>query len=131
MCGKAFEPIKLFNALSPLDFPVLTVWRSRTASGTSRDITGSLGMTKLVDGTASVWAHLFSFLGGPHNCIGWRGSLAEMKSLLSILIRTFEFELAVPPEGMNTLRMAVQSPVVIGEEEKGPQLPMRMRRVQT
>ncbi|KAJ7869957.1 cytochrome P450 [Mycena olivaceomarginata] len=24
-----------------------------------------------------VWSHLFSFLGGPHNCIGWRFSLAE------------------------------------------------------
>ncbi|KAJ7731394.1 cytochrome P450 [Mycena metata] len=76
-----------------------------------------------------VWAHLFSFLGGPHNCIGWRFSLAEMKSLLYILIRAFEFELAVSPDKIATLRTAVQRPMVIGEEEKGPQLPMRVRRV--
>ncbi|KAJ7738946.1 cytochrome P450 [Mycena metata] len=77
-----------------------------------------------------VWAHLFSFLGGPHNCIGWRFSLAEMKSLLYILIRTFEFELAVSPVKITTVSTAVQRPVVIGEEDKGPQLPMRVRRVQ-
>ncbi|KAJ7184935.1 cytochrome P450 [Mycena filopes] len=76
-----------------------------------------------------VWAHLFSFLGGPHNCIGWRFSLAEMKSLLYILIRTFEFELALPVEKITTARAAVQRPVVVGEEHKGPQMPLRVRRV--
>jgi cytochrome P450 len=43
-----------------------------------------------------VWAHLLSFLGGGHNCIGYRFSLAEMKALLFVLLRAFEFELAVP-----------------------------------
>ncbi|KAJ7161732.1 cytochrome P450 [Mycena filopes] len=76
-----------------------------------------------------VWAHLFSFLGGPHNCIGWRFSLAEMKSLLYILIRTFEFELALPVERITTARAAVQRPIVVGEEHKGPQMPLRVRRV--
>ncbi|KAJ7142233.1 cytochrome P450 [Mycena epipterygia] len=33
-----------------------------------------------------------------NNCIGWRFSLAEMKSLLCTLVRTFEFKLAVPAE---------------------------------
>ncbi|KAJ7911908.1 cytochrome P450 [Mycena leptocephala] len=77
-----------------------------------------------------VWAHLFSFLGGPHNCIGWRFSLAEMKSLLYTLIRTFEFELAVPPEAIGATRTAVQRPILVAEPEKGPQLPLRVRRVQ-
>ncbi|KAJ7224933.1 cytochrome P450 [Mycena haematopus] len=78
-----------------------------------------------------VWSHLFSFLGGPHNCIGWRFSLAEMKSLLYTLIRTFEFELAVPQEEVTVGgRTAVQRPSLVSEPEKGPQLPMRVRRVQ-
>ncbi|KAF8202624.1 cytochrome P450 [Mycena galopus ATCC 62051] len=77
-----------------------------------------------------VWSHLFSFLGGPHNCIGWRFSLAEMKSLLYTLIRTFEFELAVPQEAITTGWQAVQRPILIDDPAKGPQLPMRVRRVQ-
>ncbi|KAJ7816628.1 cytochrome P450 [Mycena olivaceomarginata] len=77
-----------------------------------------------------VWSHLFSFLGGPHNCIGWRFSLAEMKSLLYTLIRTFEFELAVPPEAIGTGTIAVQRPLLVAEPGKGAQLPMRVRRVQ-
>ncbi|KAF7358749.1 Cytochrome P450 [Mycena sanguinolenta] len=76
-----------------------------------------------------VWSHLFSFLGGPHNCIGWRFSLAEMKCLLYTLIRTFEFELAVSPEELTVGRTAVQRPMLISDPTK-PQLPMRMRRVQ-
>ncbi|KAK7000537.1 cytochrome P450 [Favolaschia claudopus] len=42
-----------------------------------------------------VWANLFTFFAGPHNCIGFRFSLAELKALLFILIRGFEFEPAV------------------------------------
>ncbi|KAJ7816630.1 cytochrome P450 [Mycena olivaceomarginata] len=78
-----------------------------------------------------VWAHLFSFLGGPHNCIGWRFSLAEMKSLLYTLIRTFEFELAVKPEEIFTGTTAIQRPILVNEPKKGPQLPMRVRKVQS
>ncbi|KAJ6489764.1 cytochrome P450 [Mycena sanguinolenta] len=79
-----------------------------------------------------VWSNLFSFLGGPRNCIGWRFSLAEMKSLLYTLIRTFEFELAVLPETIiSTGSTAVQRPMLIGEPGKGAQLPLRLRKVQT
>ncbi|KAF7354240.1 Cytochrome P450 [Mycena venus] len=77
-----------------------------------------------------VWSHLFSFLGGPHNCIGWRFSLAEMKSLLYTLVRTFEFELAVRPEAIGTTRTGVQRPMLVDEPEKGAQLPMHVRRVE-
>ncbi|KAJ6566557.1 cytochrome P450 [Mycena capillaripes] len=77
-----------------------------------------------------VWSHLFSFLGGPHNCIGWRFSLAEMKSLLYTLIRTFEFEMAVSPEAIGTGRTAVQRPCLLDDPDK-PQLPMRVRKVQS
>ncbi|KAJ6450783.1 cytochrome P450 [Mycena sanguinolenta] len=75
-----------------------------------------------------VWSHLFSFLGGPHNCIGWRFSLAEMKSLLYTLIRMFEFELAVSPEELIAGYTAIERPTLVSDPTK-PQLPMRVRRV--
>ncbi|KAJ6457130.1 cytochrome P450 [Mycena vitilis] len=79
----------------------------------------------------AVWSHLYSFLGGPHNCIGWRFALAEMKSLLYTLIRTLEFEMAVPAEAIGeTATGAVQRPLLLAEREKGPQLPMRVRKIQ-
>lgn len=53
-----------------------------------------------------------------------------MKSLLYTLIRTFEFELAVPPEAIGTGTVAVQRPLLVAEPGKGAQLPMRVRRVQ-
>ncbi|KAJ7498084.1 cytochrome P450 [Mycena galericulata] len=62
-----------------------------------------------VNAIPGVWANLFTFFAGPHNCecsppilrfenrctfpgIGFRFSLAEIKVMLFTLIRTFEFE---------------------------------------
>ncbi|KAJ7144224.1 cytochrome P450 [Mycena epipterygia] len=78
-----------------------------------------------------IWSHLFTFLGGPHNCIGWRFSLAEMKSLLYTLVRAFEFKLAVPAEEVCGSQTPVQRPMLVNEPEKGFQLPMLVRRVQS
>ena len=33
-----------------------------------------------------------TFLGGPKACIGYRFALAEIKAILFVLIRNFEFE---------------------------------------
>ncbi|KAJ7775995.1 cytochrome P450 [Mycena maculata] len=77
-----------------------------------------------------IYANLFTFLGGPHNCIGWRFSLAEMKSLIYTLVRNFEFQLAVAPDEICTSKTAVQRPMLVAEPEKGMQLPMLVRRVQ-
>ncbi|KAJ7061693.1 cytochrome P450 [Mycena amicta] len=80
-----------------------------------------------------VYSHLFTFLGGPHNCIGWRFSLAEMKSLIYTLTRAFEFTL---PEGLTkddivrASAVAVQRPTLRSRPEEGNQLPMRLRRIQ-
>ncbi|KAJ7714562.1 cytochrome P450 [Mycena olivaceomarginata] len=43
-----------------------------------------------------VWANLLTFFAGPHNCIGFRFSLVEMKALLFTLIRAFEFQQTRP-----------------------------------
>jgi len=71
-----------------------------------------------------VWGHLLSFLGGSRACIGYQFSIFEMKCLLFTLIRSFEFSLAVPKESIKKKAAIVQRPFVIGEEKKGPQMPL-------
>lgn len=39
-----------------------------------------------------VWGNLLTFLGGARNCIGYKFALAEMKSILFVLMRNFVFE---------------------------------------
>ncbi|KAJ7290061.1 cytochrome P450 [Mycena rebaudengoi] len=77
-----------------------------------------------VNSIPGVWAHLLTFLAGPHNCIGFRFSLAEMKALLFTLIRAFEFQPAVPKGGIGRTSTPLQRPIVLAEMEKGSQLPL-------
>ena len=39
-----------------------------------------------------VWGNLLTFLGGTRSCIGYRFALAEIKVILFVLIRNFDFE---------------------------------------
>jgi cytochrome P450 len=71
----------------------------------------------------SVWANLLSFFAGPHHCIGFRFSLAELKALLFILIRAFEFEPAVPKGGIGPTTGLLQRPRVLAENN-GSGLPL-------
>ncbi|KAJ6623702.1 cytochrome P450 [Mycena sp. CBHHK59/15] len=80
-----------------------------------------------VKAVPGVWAHLFTFLGGPRNCIGFRFALAEMKALLFILIRAFEFEPTVPVGGIGRSSTPVQRPIVLSERDKGSQMPLIVR----
>ncbi|KAJ3928287.1 MAG: cytochrome P450 [Lentinula lateritia] len=77
-----------------------------------------------------IWGHMMTFLGGPRACIGYRLSLIEMKALLFVLIREFEFELAVPSEEIIKKTMIVQRPRVKSEPEGGTQLPLLVRACQ-
>ncbi|KAJ7241311.1 cytochrome P450 [Mycena haematopus] len=62
-----------------------------------------------------VWANLLTFFAGPHNCIGFRFSLVEIKALLFTLIRAFEFEEAVKG-GIGRVTIGLlQRPRVLGE----------------
>ncbi|KAJ7480949.1 cytochrome P450 [Mycena latifolia] len=72
----------------------------------------------------SVWAHLLTFFAGPHNCIGFRFSLVEMKALLFTLVRAFEFEPGVPRGGIGQSAAILQRPVVLADAGKGSQLPL-------
>ncbi|KAJ7745809.1 cytochrome P450 [Mycena maculata] len=74
-----------------------------------------------------VWANVLSFLGGPHNCIGYRFSLAEIKVLLFTLIRAFEFEPAttkgiIVPGSVGSL----QPPRLLTGTETSSSLPLMM-----
>ncbi|KAJ7272392.1 cytochrome P450 [Mycena rebaudengoi] len=77
-----------------------------------------------VNSIPSIWAHQLTFLAGPHNCIGFRFSITEMKALLFTLIRAFEFEPACPKGGIARTATTTQRPIVVAEMEKGSQLPL-------
>ncbi|KIM23166.1 hypothetical protein M408DRAFT_28079 [Serendipita vermifera MAFF 305830] len=77
----------------------------------------------------SVWGNQLTFLAGPRACIGFKFSLIEMKALLFPLIRSFEFELAVPSEQITRKTAIVTQPEVKSEPTKGGQLPMIIRPV--
>ncbi|KAF7314835.1 Cytochrome P450 [Mycena kentingensis (nom. inval.)] len=77
-----------------------------------------------------IWSHMLSFLGGARACIGFRFALIEMKCLLFVLIRAFEFELAVPEEDIGAQQGIVLRPFVKSEKAKGHQMPLRVRRVE-
>ncbi|KAJ7636383.1 cytochrome P450 [Roridomyces roridus] len=68
-----------------------------------------------------VWAHLLTFISGPHNCIGFRFSLIEIKALLFTLVRAFEFR---PAEEIGYTSTPVKKPFVLGEKGKRGQLPL-------
>ncbi|KAL1716783.1 cytochrome P450 [Schizophyllum commune] len=80
-----------------------------------------------VKSVPSIWSHLFTFSGGPHACIGFRFSIAEMKAILFVLVRSFEFELAVDPSDVKVRTAAVQRPALKSEPENTAQLPVLIR----
>ncbi|KAJ7055863.1 cytochrome P450 [Mycena amicta] len=78
-----------------------------------------------VSAVPGVWANLFTFFAGPHNCIGFRFSLAELKALLFTLIRAFEIDPAVPKGGIGPVTAGLmQRPAVLAAKQKGSGLPL-------
>ncbi|EPT01442.1 hypothetical protein FOMPIDRAFT_1120520 [Fomitopsis schrenkii] len=76
------------------------------------------------------WSNMMTFLGGPRACIGYRFSLVEMKALIFTLIRTLEFELAVPKDDVVRQNASIQRPILRSALDKGSQLPMLIKHVQ-
>ncbi|KAF7305283.1 hypothetical protein HMN09_00779400 [Mycena chlorophos] len=65
-----------------------------------------------------VWANQFTFLAGPHHCIGFRFALAELKAILFTLLRAFEITPALPKERMGSIRSGqIQEPSVVGAKD--------------
>ncbi|KAJ7667260.1 cytochrome P450 [Mycena rosella] len=75
----------------------------------------------------SIWGNLLSFLAGPHNCIGFRFAIIEIKAILFTLIRAFEFEPGVPEGGIISSATPIQRPKVRTEPRNGGQLPLIVR----
>jgi cytochrome P450 len=72
-------------------------------------------------------SQMLSFLEGPRGCVGRVFALAESKALVCALLRTLKFESVgwevEPKQGI------VIQPRVIGQEELGMQMPLRISRV--
>ncbi|KAJ7115348.1 cytochrome P450 [Mycena epipterygia] len=85
-------------------------------------------LPEAVSDIPSVWANLFTFFAGPNNCIGFRFALVEMKALLFTLIRAFEFEAAVPKDGIGSSTAGVlQRPIVLAHKGEGTALPLILK----
>ncbi|KAF7369611.1 Cytochrome P450 [Mycena venus] len=87
-------------------------------------------LPKAVDAIPSVWGNMLTFLAGPHNCIGFRFSLAEQKALLFVLLRAFVFERAVADGEIRRTGNGLHSPFVYSEREKGSQMPLMVKAFQ-
>ncbi|KAH9965560.1 cytochrome P450 [Lactifluus volemus] len=84
-------------------------------------------LPEAVHGFPSVYGHLSTFSAGPHACIGYRFTIAEVKALLFTLVRAFEFELALPADDIVCKSGAVSHPVVASNPAVGRQLPLLIR----
>ncbi|KAI0360871.1 cytochrome P450 [Trametes cingulata] len=75
-----------------------------------------------------VWAHLLTFIGGPRACIGYRFSLVEFKAIMFHIIRSFEFEPAVPAEDIVVRTMPLPRPSLRSLPAKeGFRLPLKVK----
>jgi len=75
------------------------------------------------------YRHILTFSDGPRTCLGKSFALAEFKAILSVLIRSFTFEL---PDGPSTKidkhPSILPRPKVAGQV--GPKVPMKVRHVE-
>jgi len=71
-----------------------------------------------------VWGNSLAFSGGTRACIGYRFSVVEMKALLFVLIRSFQFEMSVPSEDIKSKSTIVKRPYLASNPEAGSQMPL-------
>ncbi|KAJ7198475.1 cytochrome P450 [Mycena pura] len=84
------------------------------------------GSMRKPEAPVGAYANLLTFAGGLRTCIGWRFAVLELQAFLIELVGNFEFSLT--PEAMRIRREAciVMAPTVVGQRDKGTQLPMRV-----
>ncbi|GAA5826477.1 hypothetical protein JCM11251_002387 [Rhodosporidiobolus azoricus] len=113
--------------------PILAVNRNKQVFGEDADlfrperwIESEEGWRK-IEGGVGVWSQILTFLAGPRSCIGYRFALLEFKAILSVLVDNFEF--APRDEDLQIERKSqiVTRPLIVGEENKGPCMPLRVR----
>ncbi|KAJ7737736.1 cytochrome P450 [Mycena metata] len=72
-----------------------------------------------------IWADLMTFFAGPHNCIGFRFSIIELKALLFTLVQAVKFEPCFPKNQIKPMLAGIlHSPRVIGDPKQGSGLPL-------
>lgn len=71
--------------------------------------------------------HLLTFISGPRSCIGNRFAIAEFKVLLAVLTRKFDFE-RVPGWVVEGKQEIVMRASIVGQEDLGTQMPLRVKR---
>jgi len=112
--------------------PIMAVNKSKAIWGEDADEFRPERWEKLPEGAASipgVWGHILTFLGGPRACIGYRFSLVEMKALIFVLVRAFEFSLAVPADEIVAKSVVVRRPYLRSDQKKGVQMPLVLKPV--
>ncbi|CDW96987.1 hypothetical protein [Sporisorium scitamineum] len=72
--------------------------------------------------------HLMTFISGPRGCIGNRFALAEFKAMLCHLVGNFRFD-QVKGWKIEAKQTAVIRSRVVGQEDVGPQMPLRISRI--
>ncbi|WVQ74440.1 hypothetical protein IAR50_004041 [Cryptococcus sp. DSM 104548] len=78
-----------------------------------------------------VYSNLLTFWGGSRSCIGFRFALAEIKMMLFILLKSFQFEELEDKPVIEKRFSIVSHPWVVGEEDEGFQLPLRVSSIQS
>jgi len=85
-----------------------------------------LDMNEKPETPFGLYGNLATFSGGHRGCIGWRLAVVEMHTLLVTLIRRYNFSLPDNGQEIRTLKPGMVLPMVVGEEHKGPQLPLKI-----
>ncbi|KAF9778997.1 cytochrome P450 [Thelephora terrestris] len=85
-----------------------------------------LDMNEKVESPVGVYGNLATFSGGYRSCIGWRFAVIELHTFLVTLVRQFDFSLADGGQEVKIMRPAMMTPMVVGEEHKGPQMPLKV-----
>ncbi|KAJ7088821.1 cytochrome P450 [Mycena belliarum] len=130
MHGKIHDTIRIAKN-TVISIPILILNRDPTIWGAdAREFIPERWESPLSTSIPGVYGNMFTFLGGPRNCIGYRFAIAEMKALLFTLIRDFEFKLAVPPADVGARSIIVtQGPFLFSDAEAGSQLPLLVQPV--
>ncbi|KAG7439684.1 uncharacterized protein BT62DRAFT_1013654 [Guyanagaster necrorhizus] len=73
-----------------------------------------------------MYGNLFTFIGGPQSCMGWRFAVCELHALMVEIIDKFEFSLTKDWIRIQRESCRVMVPTLEGEVEKGAQLPLKV-----
>ncbi|GAA6003065.1 hypothetical protein JCM10207_001969 [Rhodosporidiobolus poonsookiae] len=114
--------------------PILAVNRNKAIFGPDADdfrperwLESDEGAGKRIEGNVGTYSSMLTFLAGPRSCIGYRFALLELKAILATLIDDFEFSPRDDDLKVEHRSQIVTRPLIVGEEDKGPRMPIRVR----